>query len=115
MKLLSTILTHNYGNIRYDLTISIIFDGIAKPIILNYFDNFGLIYLLERINPDKIRYYSPYFDYSEMEKFWKRAKYIYSIKTELRLVWMSCIIKIFFDQSPQSPQSPSKPHVIDFF
>jgi len=93
LELLRTILTNNYGNIRYDFTMSLIYENC--DIILDYLDKSGLIYLLERINPEKIIYYTYCRDYSEREKLWKRAEYIYKIKIELRSTWMGTITKMF--------------------
>lgn len=89
LALLTDILINNEKNIRYDFTIKLIY---TNPLdyydIINFLKEHGLIYLLSRINPNKL-----YDNYLGNKKFKERAEYIYDIKLELQSAWLAAVAK----------------------
>lgn len=74
------ILINNWWNIKYDFTIYIIHLECYIPTI-RYLEKHGLIYLLSRINPEKL------------QNDGYVAKYIYNQKLTLQMTWMGAVAK----------------------
>jgi len=91
--LLIKILTNNYNNIRFDITLSIIIIYYSSSInMIEYLETNGIIYDLDRINPQKfdLFYLNP--------NIIKTAKYLYDKlirydKTDLHWAWIGALIK----------------------
>jgi len=84
--LLIKILTNNYNNIRFDITLSIIIIYYSSSInMIEYLETNGIIYDLDRINPNK------YIWASNKQK--KRAEYIYYRTKVLQMAWIWAVIK----------------------
>ena len=90
--LLIKILTNNYGNIKFDITLSLIYYSDSFYSIMEYLEANGIIYELDRINPKKIDFY----------KQWpnkiKTANYLYDKlirydKTDLHWAWLGAVIR----------------------
>jgi len=96
--LLRIIMTNNWQNIRRDFTLDIIYYSFIYKNYFKYFrTNIELIYLLETIDPKKIpllkRILEPMLDRQIVVK--EISEYIYYKKTELRLLWMGAITRMF--------------------
>jgi len=82
--LLHDILTANYKNIKYDLTVVLILDYFHSIKTINYFESIGFFYLLELIHPNELSSY--HYKYNLLRE---KAVYIYNKKIEspLSLKW----------------------------
>jgi len=85
LKLLYDMVIHNADNIRYDLTIRIIFN-FDYLVVINYLEKHGLIYLLSRINPNTL-------DFRTYPHQKKAAECIYDHKLALKKAWLGAVAK----------------------
>jgi len=89
IELFYEIMTNNYKNIKYQITHMIISSSLDVKLLVNYlnitkYNNIELIYLLERINPSELVYFTDL----------KIAEFIFNkLSSYLRLMWMGAIVK----------------------
>jgi len=89
LELLTDILINNEKNIRYDFTILLIYINYPNYYwCIQFLKDNGLIYLLSRINPNKLSD-----NYLCNKEFKERAEYIYDMKLELQSAWLAAVAK----------------------
>ena len=90
--LLIKILTNNYENIKFDITLLVIYYNKSSNMMMEYLETNGIIYDLDRINPKKID------DCLNWPSQIKIANYLYDKlirydKTDLHWAWLGAVIK----------------------